>query len=186
MVGRLLRSFLADPRRFDIFGLHRLGIFRGMIKGWIADGELSLNPYPTPFTKKILALSTELDWKINILSEDNIVINFGLDEERSQLVFVFLAGTIADTHIVQVSSPAAKLSDIEGGISQELGNELLEDNARATNFGWAIATSKDSDLLVATADLALETIDVEELRAAVLNVAIVADKMEERFGLDNF
>ena len=155
------------------------------LKQWLSPE--SENPYPSDFTNKILSQSKELGWQISINSETSASINFDMGEDRSQLVFMFLMGEIANQPIVQISSPAAKLEDISDKMDQDFMNELLRLNSQAINFGWSIETIEgEGDYLLAASDQLLNTMDVGELRMATYAVASAADEMENKFGLDRF
>jgi len=143
------------------------------------------NPFPSDFTEKILAISTQLGWKINIKSENYISMLFALDDDRDQLVHLFsieAAGQAA----LQVSSPAVSVEDIPQDSRRNLFNEMLGRNSRATNFAWAITKTKEREILIANYELLLNTLDVDELASCVWNIANVADEMESRFGQDKF
>lgn len=154
------------------------------LKKWFsAEDE---NPYPNPFTNKILEYSKELGWNISINSDTNVSLGFELGEGRSQLVILFLAGEIAEQPIIQISSPAANLKDIEDKLDQDFMNELLRLNANTPNYGWALESIDEGEYLIASSDQMLNTMDLGELRAAVYAVTSAADEMEARFGLDNY
>ena len=157
----------------------------GKLKKWLsAESE---NPFPNDFTNKILGYSKELGWNVAINSETQIVLSFDMGEGRDQIVMIFLAGEIAGQQVIQISSPAAKLEDIEDKLNQDFYNELLQLNAQASNYGWAIETIEgEGDYLIASSDQLLSTFDVGELRSSVAAVAYSADTMEAKFGLDKF
>lgn len=171
------------------------------VQGWINDSPYSSfikkaltffgvpvgqeNPYPAPFTNKVLEIADHLGWKVTVNSDSYISMLFGLDDERSQLVHL-LSITVGGQQALQISSPAVNVKDIKEQDRRDLFNELLQRNSTATNFAWAITETKDSEILIANYELLLETMDVDELSSCVLNVAGVADELEARFGSDNF
>ena len=91
--------------------------------------------------------------------------------------------------VVCVSSPVVRLSTIqESDIDQKaFFNELLELNARSSNYRWAFTRmNEEEELLIACVDLLLDTMDLKEMAMAVSAVSTVADRMENRFGVDEF
>lgn len=186
MATAFFKTILTNWKRFDIFGLHRLGILGGIARSSAQQGKFMLNPHPSPFTNKILELSNENEWQVAILSEDRVAVPFDEGDGRSQVAYISSVETAGGLQAAFVYSMAAKLSDIEDKLGQDFYNELLDGNANAANYGWSILSGDSGDYLAAGADFVLDSFDAVEFGAAVANVSTVADAMEKRFGLDNF
>lgn len=147
------------------------------------------NPYPNPFTSKIVAYCEEIGWNFEVRSETSVKMLFIEDDDRSQLVFFNRQQTGKGKEVVCISSPVVRLSTIqESDIDQKaFFNELLELNARSANYRWAVTRmNEDDEILIACVDLLLDTMDLKEMTMAVSAVSTVADRMERRFGVDEF
>jgi len=146
------------------------------------------NEFSCPFTDKVVKYGKELEWNsIEAHSETHITAGFSLEEDRTQVVHIFHTGEIAEQPLIQISSPVASLKEIGDKMDKDFMNELLTLNAGAPNYKWAIETiGEDEDYLIASSDQLLNTMDLGEFATAVYAVASAADKMESRFGLDNY
>lgn len=168
-----------------------IGKIMGAITGLFSDEESGSanNPHPNPFTNKVVAYCNELQWKYEVMSEGSIRMLFEEDDGRSQLVYFFRGETKKGLQVVSISSPAIKMSSVDasGMSKQDLFNEMLTDNGTSANYAWAISSFGDDDEVInATVDLLLDTMDLKEMEAAVCITSSVADKMEARFGVDDF
>lgn len=151
------------------------------------ENEVSENPYPNPFTERIVKITDEIGWRVNVVSETMVVTHFDMDEDRSQLVYLFSGESKNGNQVISVSSPALKLSSLEEGDKKDLFNELLVINGQSINYAWAIAEYKDNeDILTASVELLLDSTDTRELGSAIAATAQAADGLEKRFGLDDF
>ncbi|MAY15177.1 MULTISPECIES: type III secretion system chaperone family protein [Oceanospirillaceae] len=149
----------------------------------------STNPYPNPFTSKIVAYCEEIGWNFEVRSETSVKMLFVEDDGRSQLVFFNRQQAGNGSEVVCISSPVVRLSTIqESDIDQKaFFNELLELNGRSANYRWAFTRiSEEDELLIAVVDMLLDTMDLKEMAMAVSAVSTVADRMESRFGVDEF
>lgn len=151
------------------------------------ENGVSENPYPNPFTERIVKITDEIGWRVNVVSETMVVTHFDMDEDRSQLVYLFSGESKNGNQVISVSSPALKLSSLEEGDKKDLFNELLVMNGQSINYAWAIAEYKDNEeILTANVDLLLDSTDTRELGSAIAATAQAADGLEKRFGLDDF
>ena len=149
----------------------------------------STNPYPNPFTSKIVAYCEEIGWNFEVRSETSVKMLFVEDDGRSQLVFFNRQPAGNGSEVVCISSPVVRLSTIqESDIDQKaFFNELLELNGRSANYRWAFTRiSEEDERLIAVVDMLLDTMDLKEMAMAVSAVSTVADRMESRFGVDEF
>ena len=155
----------------------------------VDDAGNANNPYPNSFTNKVVAYCEEIGWNFEVRSETSMKMLFIEDDDRSQLVFFNRQQTGNGQEVVCVSSPVVRLSTIqESDIDQKaFFNELLELNARSSNYRWAFTRmNEEEELLIACVDLLLDTMDLKEMAMAVSAVSTVADRMENRFGVDEF
>lgn len=157
--------------------------------GGSASGSASNNenPHPNAFTNRVCDIASEIGWSVNVVSDSMIVTHFEMDEDRSQLVYLFSGETKKGLKTISVSSPAVKLASLGDTDKKELFNELLVMNGQSVNYAWAISEFKEGEeLLTANVDLLLDTLDTRELGSAIAATADVADELEKRFGLDDF
>lgn len=169
MLAKLIKSTIADA--MDMLG---------------GTEAAAANDHPSPFTEKVLSYAIELDWKISIESENHIVIGFTMDNDRTQMVHLVVVGEMTSGPVIQVSSPALKVTGNEEVFSKEFCAELLERNYSAPGYGWSIETVGEDEYLVAMAEYMLDTMDIGEMATAVYAISSGADAMEERFGIDEY
>jgi len=107
---------------------------------------------------------------------------YGSDDGRSQMVYACAIRTPCGPG-VSVYSPAARYKKgFFGGLSKEAAIELLKLNERTFFARFGLRDVGDETLLVASVDLLIETLDPEELRAAMGSVSGAADRWEEKVG----
>jgi len=151
--------------------------------------EEELNPFQNPFTNKIVAYSKEIGWKFEVVSENTVRMLFEHDNGRTQLVLFSRQQSGNDTEVVSIHSPVIYLSTLRNSDVdlKAFFNELLVLNAESSNYKWAFTpVSEEDEVLIASVDLLLDTMDLKEMGMAVSAVSAVADQMEERFGVDEF
>jgi hypothetical protein len=116
-----------------------------------------------------------------------VVIGVGLPEGRTQLVYVRVTGEIEDSPVVTFLSPCRIIKKgLLRGLTRDQAIDLLKRNEQILFARFAIQTMKGEDIVVASTDHLLKTLDPEELRSAVLCVAKAADDYEKEFGGDRF
>lgn len=145
----------------------------------------SKNPYPNPFTNKVVAILDRLSLKYEVSEPDIINLLLAFDEEdgteRTQIVVISSTGN--KDQFVTISSPVGELDSMKDKFTVEFMNELLIENTTSVGFGYAIETLDDKDYLVTCSDQVLETLDDSELDNAITNCGISADEMEKSLGL---
>lgn len=151
------------------------------------DADQSENPHPNPFTNRVCEIAAEIGWTVNVVSDSLIVTHFEMDDDRSQLVYLFSGESKKGIKTISVSSPAVKLSSLDESSKKDLFNELLIMNGQSINYAWAISEYKeDEEILTANVDLLLDSVDTRELGSAIAATAQAADDLEARFDLDEF
>ena len=108
------------------------------------------------------------------------VASFEMPDNRSQVVFVRITqATVKENHIIAFVSPCRRLkSGFLGGISKSDAIDLLQRNEKLVLARYGIAKINDQDMVMASSDAILETLDPEEFEAHVWNVAIAAEAYE--------
>ena len=139
--------------------------------------------------KKIEDIATLAGLKGQIDEDRGLFVSgFGLPKDRSQMVFVRLTGEIGDGTLVTIYSACREFKKgfLKKGMTRDQAIELLElnDNLKLARYG--IMNSEDAQMVVASSDVILETLDADELHHHMWSVAVAADSYEEKFGEDNF
>lgn len=118
----------------------------------------------------------------------HVVTGFGFPDGRSQNVFIRHIGTVGNDHnVVRFFSPAMQVKKgVLSGLSKQRAVELLARNENTLFARFGIWQGGGSDMIVASADHLLETLDPEEFRASAGHVAVAADKYEQENGRDVF
>ena len=128
----------------------------------------------------------------------NMVINqrslrlegqFMLPEDRSQICFVRPVVKLRDKIVVTFFSAALRVKKgFLSGVSKEMAVDLLRRNENLLFARYGIMSDEEADMVVASADYLLETLDPEEFAHAVWHVAIAADvyEKEKSGGKDEF
>lgn len=113
---------------------------------------------------------------------------FGLAGNRSQVVYVRVTGaTIGDSPVVSFVSPCLLVkSGFMSGISKEQALELLRLNEQTLFARFGLWVNGNQNMVVASVDHLLDTLDPEEFRANMLSVATAADAYEQKHGKDMF
>lgn len=116
-----------------------------------------------------------------------VVIGIGLPGGRTQFVYVRVTGEAEDSPVVTFLSPCRIIKKrLLRGLTRGQAIDLLKRNEQLLFARFAIQTMKDGDIVVASTDHLLKTLDPEELKSAVLCVAKAADDYEKEFGGDQF
>ena len=115
-------------------------------------------------------------------------MGFNTSEGRSQVVYVRPTGKTPDGQdIVTLFSPALKVQKgMFSGLSKEKALELLRLNENTYFARFGIWENDKESMIVASADLLLETTDPDELRTHAFYVAFAADRYESKHGSDTF
>lgn len=117
----------------------------------------------------------------------HFALGIGLDDGRSQMVYVRDVSRSADRQIITVFSPClVRKKGFWKGISKELAIRLLRRNEAVHFARYGICELEKADMIVASMDHLLETLDPPELEASVFHVALAADTLEREHGQDTF
>lgn len=124
------------------------------------------------------------------IDEDRMcfVASFETGENRSQHVYVRPIGrVINDSQVVTFFSPclAVKKGFLKG-ISREQALDLLRKNEEICFARYGIWSNKNEDMVVASVDALLDSLDPEEFHSNMWHVAIAADAYEKEHGQDRF
>ncbi len=120
-------------------------------------------------------------------ADSQLVMCFGLHDHRTQMVCARLSAEMKDSVVITIFSPCLRVkSGMFSGISKKQALDLLKRNERTLFARYGIHSCRDSDLVVASVDHILETLDPEEFRHSVYSVAIAADSYEREHGSDQF
>jgi hypothetical protein len=122
------------------------------------------------------------------VSEDGrtYITGFGFNDGRSQMVIVRAIRTPQGPGICVFSAAARYKKGFFGKLSRDDAIELLRRNDNLCFARYGIRETDSEIMVVASVDLILETMDPEELEAALGSVAGAADSWEERTGKDDF
>ncbi len=116
------------------------------------------------------------------------VSGFGLPNDRSQMVYVRpMDRVVADSHVVTFFSPCLAVKHgFMKGVSKEQALDLLKKNEEIYFARYGIRSMDKEDLIVASIDSLLNTLDPEEFHSNMWHVAIAADNYEKEHGQDDF
>lgn len=118
------------------------------------------------------------DMKYEIDDDGDYKLIFGLENDRTQLVFInSQTDTFAGVEIREVWSVGLKGS---GQLSATVANELLERNAKYKVGGWQVI-NKDGQVLALFTIVLSADADQSELVTVLNAVAIQADEIEKEF-----
>jgi len=119
---------------------------------------------------------------------EQFVSGFELPEGRSQMVYVRMsAQDVEDSEVITIFSPCHVFKKgLFKGITREQAIELLMMNEQITFARYGMWESNNEQMIVASVDNILDTLDAPELRAAMWHVAIAADAYERKYGADDF
>ena len=107
---------------------------------------------------------------------------------RSQMVHARPSGrNFKDAAIITVFSPCLEVKKgFMKGISKEMALELLRLNEETPFARFSIWDSDDANLIVASADHLLDSLDPDDFESLFIHVAIAADQYEAKYGKDEF
>ena len=123
------------------------------------------------------------------ISEEHLrfEMGFGLDNGRSQVVYVRPLTKATKTPLITIFSPCLiKKKGLLQGISKKMALDLLRRNEQVMFARYGICDGKDGTLIVASTDHILDTLDPPELSASAYYVAVAADLYEREHGQDTF
>jgi hypothetical protein len=137
--------------------------------------------------KRVLEVATLAGIKGKINEEDQrFEACYEFEDRRTQMVYARPIRTPGGPGIC-VFSPATRYKKgFFGGPGKKEAQALLLRNEDLTFARYGLRDYGEGLLLVASVDLLLETMDPEELRAAMGSTSAAADTWEERSGTDNF
>jgi hypothetical protein len=114
-------------------------------------------------------------------------LGLGFDNGRSQMVYVRDTSRSPDRHIITVFSPClVRKKGFWKGVSKELAIQLLRKNEAVHFARYGIWELEKQDVIVASIDHLLDTLDPPEFEASVVHVAMAADTLERQHGQDEF
>ena len=112
---------------------------------------------------------------------------FGLPNDRSQVVYVRPTAKKQDSVVVTIFSPCLKVKKgLMSGISKQQALDLLKRNEDTLFARYGVWSAREADMIVASVDHLLDTLDPEEFMASAFHVAIAADIYEKEHGQDNY
>jgi len=113
---------------------------------------------------------------------------FSLNGNRSQTVYIRPTGkTPAGKSVVTIFSPCLIVeSGFLKGLSKAKVIELLTQNENILFARFGLVTTPSGQMIVASVDHLLDTLDPEELHDSMWFVAFAADSEEEKLKQDNF
>ncbi|MGD9126136.1 MAG: hypothetical protein PVH19_02050 [Planctomycetia bacterium] len=123
------------------------------------------------------------------IDQENGVFSAGMQMgNRGQLVHVRPCNrNFQGAQVVTFFSPCIRVEKgFMKGITKEMAIELLRLNEEALFARYGIWTGQNADLIVASVDHLLDTLDPEEFESSFVHVAIAADQYESRYGRDEF
>jgi hypothetical protein len=123
------------------------------------------------------------------INEDRLrfEMGFGLDNGRSQVVYVRPLPVSTKSPIITIFSPClVKKKGMFQGISKKMAIDLLRRNEQVVFARYGICKLEDGDVIMASADHILETLDPPEFGASAYHVALAADMYEREHGQDEF
>lgn len=139
------------------------------------------------FMQKIDALCKSCELNYEQTHEQGIRMLIEMPEERSQMVIINGNETGSGKQVVSIQSAVLKLDGLPSQmLGKDMAEKLLHENSQMAIAKWSIDEVEDGKYLVATSNWYLQTLDPEELYRAVQIVAVVADQMEAKLGVDNF
>lgn len=115
-------------------------------------------------------------------------LGFDMGGGRSQVVFVVPVGRTGDgKEVVHFFSPCGtvKKGFLKGG-ARSIAEDLLRRNATLLWGAFALTKAGDQEGIIVYAPAIVDTMEVEEFRAHVNYLAIVADQYEKEQGKDTF
>jgi hypothetical protein len=114
-------------------------------------------------------------------------MGFGLDNGRSQIVYVRPLAVESKSPVITIFSPCLiKKKGVFQGISKKMAIDLLRRNEQVVFARYGICKVEDGDVIMASADHLLETLDPPEFGASAFHVAMAADMYEREHGQDEF
>ncbi len=113
---------------------------------------------------------------------------FELPDNRNQIVYVRpLDESIGDSAVVTFFSPCVAIkSGFMKGISKDMALDLLARNEQTLFARYGVWLGQGADMIVASVDHLLDSLDPEEFRAHMWYVALAADNYEKEFGVDDY
>ena len=117
-----------------------------------------------------------------------VVCGFCLPNGRTQQVYIRYGGATGEgKDVVTFFSPCLVVKNgFMSGISKSMALELLARNEQILFARFGIWRSGDADLIVASADQLLDTMDPEEFASLASFVAVNADSFEQANGGDQY
>lgn len=118
----------------------------------------------------------------------SFIANFILDGNRNQFVHIRLTGkNQIGGHIVTFFSPCLKVKKgFLKGITKDQAIDLLRRNEKTLFARYGVWSLENEELVVASIDHILDTLDPEEFKTSSWHVAIAADRYEKEHGKDDF
>jgi hypothetical protein len=113
---------------------------------------------------------------------------FNLPDDRRQMVYVCETGrSSTQSIVVTIFSPCRTVeSGLFKGMSKAQAIDLLRKNEQMLFARYGLRTMGNRELVVASTDHLLETLDPEEFHAHVWHAAMAADAYERQHGKDEF
>jgi hypothetical protein len=108
---------------------------------------------------------------------------FSLPGNRSQICFVRPVGKVRDKVVVTFFSGCLRVKKgFLSGMSKEQAMDLLRRNESILFARYGLMSDDEADMVVASADYLLDTLDPEEFEHCIWHVAMAADAYEKEKG----
>ena len=123
------------------------------------------------------------------ISEEHLrfEMGFGLDNGRSQVVYVRPVPSATKNSVITIFSPCLiKKKGVFQGISKKMALDLLRRNEQVVFARYGICDAKDGSVIIASIDHLLDTLDPPEFSASSYHIAVAADMYEREHGQDDF
>ena len=139
--------------------------------------------------ERVAEISTLAGLK-GVVDEDRLHFKagFAMADDRSQVVYVrVLDQKVGDSPVLTFFSPCLMVkTGFMKGISKEQALDLLRRNEQVMFARFGVLTMDAMDMVVASVDHLLDTLDPDEFKSSMWFVAMAADAYEKEFGQDQF
>ncbi len=123
------------------------------------------------------------------INEDEVRLEmgFGLPDNRSQIVYARPSARKEESVVVTLFAPCLIVKKgLMSGISKNQALDLLKRNENTLFARYGIWSTDKADMIVASVDHLLDSLDPEEFMNSAFHVAVAADEYEKEHGKDDF
>ena len=108
---------------------------------------------------------------------------FVLAENRTQVCYARPSGMVGDQFVVTFYSPCLRVKKgFFAGMTKDMATDLLRRNENLIFARYGLMDEGECEMIVASADYLLDTLDPEEFEHAIWHVAMAADTYEREKG----